>query len=419
MATKNAAGRIQAFGILIGAAAVACIAGCAQNTAVRGDEAVAGPPLALESEFMGKAIQLTYRDDFLRAGEAYFDPTSNWIIFQAEATTDPNGEYAMYVAKLNRNGDAITGIEDPIRISTPGSANTCGWFHPTKPGVVLFGTTLAPATGEETAGYQRENSDYAWAFPNEMEICTRTVRAIVDDRVTDAAVRDELLARPDVDRPVPIFERPGYDAEGSWSPDGRSILYCHVEPGRNSGDLWVYIVETGEQRPLVTEIGYDGGPFFSPDGKSITYRSDRDENDLLQIFMSDLSFDADGLPNGIAREYALTNDGHVNWAPYFSRPDGDFIAYSSSTLGHFNYEVFAVPTVRPNGNDVPPTTRITDAAGFDGLSVFSPDGALMMWTAQRSADKDERGKASSQIWIAPVKMSELPGQIQSLPVERR
>ena len=32
--------------------------------------------------------------------------------------------------------------------------------------------------------------------------------------------------------------------------------------------------------------GYDGGPFFSPDGKKILYRSDRKENDLLQVFIN-------------------------------------------------------------------------------------------------------------------------------------
>ena len=31
--------------------------------------------------------------------------------------------------------------------------------------------------------------------------------------------------------------------------------------------------------------GYDGGPFFSPDEKMICYRSDRQLNDLLQIYV--------------------------------------------------------------------------------------------------------------------------------------
>ena len=39
-------------------------------------------------------------------------------------------------------------------------------------------------------------------------------------------------------------------------------------------------------RQITDAPGYDGGPFFSPDGKRIIYRSDRKENDLLQIFVN-------------------------------------------------------------------------------------------------------------------------------------
>ena len=65
---------------------------------------------------LSDVVQLTR--DFERAGEAYFSPDGNWIIFQAT----PKGEkqYAMYVAKLQRTkaGD-ITGADTPKRISPP------------------------------------------------------------------------------------------------------------------------------------------------------------------------------------------------------------------------------------------------------------------------------------------------------------
>jgi len=62
--------------------------------------------------------------------------------------------------------------------------------------------------------------------------------------------------------------------------------------------------------------GYDGGPFFVPDGKRIVYRSDRKGNDLLQIFVADLKFDAKGDITGITNERQLTDDANVNWGPY-------------------------------------------------------------------------------------------------------
>src|SRR5690242_9096317 len=73
---------------------------------------------------LSDVVQLT--KDFERAGEAYFSPDMNWIIFQAT----PKGEkqYAMYVARLLRSGDRISGADVPVRISPPNSRNTCGFF---------------------------------------------------------------------------------------------------------------------------------------------------------------------------------------------------------------------------------------------------------------------------------------------------
>src|SRR5204863_4783088 len=129
--------------------------------------------------------------------------------------------------------------------------------------------------------------------------------------------------------------------------------------------------------------GYDGGPFFSPDNKRICYRSDRRGDDLLQLFVADLDFDKDGVPVGSKREQALTDNPHVNWAPFW-HPSGQFIVYGTSELGHTNYEVFAVEV--PGSDDVPVypdrlrRRRITHADGADILPVFSDDGRYMMWT---------------------------------------
>ena len=84
----------------------------------------------------------------------------------------------------------------------------------------------------------------------------------------------------------PIFETPGYTAECSWSPDGRSILYAQVDPeksealGRPDADLFIYDEKLKTHTPLVIAEGYDGGPFFSPDGRWICYRSERRGDNL-------------------------------------------------------------------------------------------------------------------------------------------
>jgi TolB protein len=107
------------------------------------------------------------------------------------------------------------------------------------------------------------------------------------------------------------------------------------------------------------------------------------------------------VPTGISREVQLSDDGHVNWAPFW-RPSGDWRVYAPSRAGRHNYEVFAIPALDASGEPVEDGTpvRVTHANGFDGLSVFSADGRHMLWTSQRGdlGPGDER--PTSQVWIA-------------------
>jgi TolB protein len=347
---------------------------------------------------------LTTPGEFTKAGEAYFNPDASWIIFQAVPEGQPkDAHYQMYVAKLERDeGGRVTGLGETIRVSPEGSANTCGWFNPRAPHSVIFGSTVEPFTASETAGYQRDTSEYEWLFPREMDIVTRTIPAIFYDQLPEGTDDLRVSWGEEARRPVRLFERDGYDAEGAYSPDGRYIVHTHVDPGSGDGDIYIFDTFTGENHPIITEPGYDGGPFFSPDGKRITYRSDRQGNDLLQLFIADLAFDDSGAPS-LARERAITRNRHVNWAPYWD-PSGEFLVYTTSEIGHRNYEVFSIEVPAADDPEVSPSElkrrRITDAAGFDGMPVISPDGSLLMWTTQRREGSSDPG--SSQVWIAEI-----------------
>ena len=361
---------------------------------------------AAESGILTDYVQLTSEKDFTKAGEAYFDPTGNWIIFQAvPRPTDgskPDQHYSMYVAKLSRNSHGVvTGLEEPILLSKPGSANTCGFFHPTEPGLVIFGTTTTPPADNQPAGYQRGSSKYNWQFPVEMEVVIGVVGEIMGKRIADA---DEAEAHHWV-RTAPLWTRPGYDAECGYSPDGRFIVYTRVDPKTGDGDLYVFDTETNSHTALVVEKGYDGGPFFSPDGKWITYRSDRRGDNMLQVFVAELSFDANGAPNGIKRELKVTDNDQVNWAPFWS-PNGEYLVYATSEVSHRNYEVFSIEAPVGDASNKKPgdlaRRRITFADGFDGLPVFSDDGSMMMWTSQRGPLFDGEERPTSQVWLAEV-----------------
>ncbi|MDX2147856.1 MAG: hypothetical protein SFZ23_10070 [Planctomycetota bacterium] len=364
-------------------------------------------------------VQLTFREQFVKAGEAYFSPDARHVIFQAIQTPPAGGEpeahYAMFVASLTLDGSGrVVGLGPALRLSPPGSANTCGWFHPTEPGRVLYASTLVPPAAEDRPGFQVGSNRYVWQFPQEMEIVEQRFRVSPDGSLE--------IASP----PTALFERPRYDAEGSWSSDGRYVLYAHIEearpaPGEQAFDqdanLYIFDAKTGAQHALVVAPGYDGGPFFAPESSPsagmICYRSDRAGDDKLQLFVATLKRDAAGVPAGIEREYQLTSNDHVNWGPFW-HPSGRFLVYATSEVGHRNYEVFAIDVDRAamekqaqGARHEARRWRVTHAPGADVLPVFSTDGRWMMWTSQRHGKAPGEERASSQLWLAEWVQAEL------------
>lgn len=408
--------------------------------------AVPGPaapaqPASSEAPYLTGAVQLTFPAKFSKAGEAYFDHQSppQWIIFQAVPADSSETAYSMFVARLTRDASGnITGLDEPVRISAPGSANTCGWFHPVVPGMVLFASTVTAPSEQEPAGYSRDRQRYQWQFPKEMRIVTDVYKPITQAALDDEVNRDATIKRVTEwfnqqvppDNPLgpeeaekmlriaagqgkpgtktgselarPGDAKEGYMAEGSIAPDGRHVLFTFRDPASGEADLWVFDVRpTAVPRftKVVSAPGYDGGGFFSPDGKRLCYRSDRQGNSELQIFVADLTFDAadPAKITGSTNERQLTSDaGSVNWAPYWSR-DGQYLVYASSVQGHQNYELYALKVSDPSVR-----ARVTTAPGFDGLPAFSDDGALLMWTSQRAGAAPGEARPSSQLWIAKV-----------------
>lgn len=380
-----------------------------------GGDVVNDDPKA-EGKFLGEIRQLTFAEDWAKAGESYFSPRGRAVVFQAvpkpDEGVDPDPHYGMYLALLQTEDgeyglDSTSELDLVTRVSALDSANTCGWFKPDS-SEIIFGSTIVPPSEDQQPGYQRGSSRYRWSFPTEMEIVQ------VDVRLRPFAVT--LKAVPELDtepKLIPkdvsvVFEKPGYTAECSYSPDGRHILYAQVdeaksnEIGRPDADIWVFDTVAQEHTILVEADGYDGGPFFSPDAKWICYRSDRRGDNLLQLFVAELAYDESGRITGISREIQITDNRDVNWAPFW-HPSGEYMVYASSQVSHGNYEVFAIPFDANEPEKKQEPVRITYASGFDGLPVFSADGEWMMWTAQRGEDRSPDGKASSQLWIAKWK----------------
>ena len=318
------------------------------------------PLTALEARSLAGLRQVT--SGLPRAGEGYFSPDGKTIVYQAYPVGYPF--YQIYVQPLDSNETRL--------ISTGRGRTTCAYFSPDAK-TILFASSHTDPQIDITEFKAREEAKqggrrrYQWDFDPNMDLYTVNFDGTGLKRLTDM---------------------PGYDAEGSYSADGRQIVFTSVRDG--DPDIYVMDADGSNVRQLTNAPGYDGGPFFSPDGKWIIFRSDRQEKDMLQIF----AVSVDG-----KTEVQLTNNlTSVNWCPYF-HPSGNYYIWSAADYSrgpasakfHLFTQELTYPDGKLTGGEV---KQITDMNRSDVLPVFSPDGKKLMWTSTRTADE------SSQLFIA-------------------
>jgi len=325
-------------------------------------------PAQQEAQHLANIRQVTF--GLPRAGEGYFSPDGQWIVYQAYPVGYPF--YQIYVQKLDE--------KEPRRISTGRGSTTCSYFSRDGQRVLFASShtdphldaTEAKAREEAAKGGRRR---YEWNFDPHMEIYECQFDGTGLKRLTDS---------------------PGYDAEGSYSSDGRQIVFTSTRDG--DPDLYVMDADGGNVRQLTNQPGYDGGPFFSPDNRWVIFRSDRQKKDMLQIY----AISADG-----KHEVQLTDDlNTVNWAPYF-HPNGKYFVWARADYTHgprsATYDLYLMPISYDDATFTGgESERITFEKGADILPVFSPDGKRLMWTrtgrlrrfAARSAAYPERVSSS-------------------------
>jgi len=312
---------------------------------------------AEEQAWFRNVRQLTNADMGLtKAGEAYFSADGKRICFQGV----PKGaeEYQIFVMELR---DGAT----PRMVSTGEGATTCSYFHPDGQRMIFAANhhdqrpPIVPEKIREAAG-SAGRSNYVWPFQPGMDIYEYTFATEKLRRLTDAE---------------------GYDAEGSFSPDGQKIIFTSMRDGPENQEIYICDADGGNARRITNVAGYDGGPFFSPDGKRIVYRSDRKGNGDMQIFVNNIEGTA---------ERAITPDDALHWCPYW-HPSGKWLIYTHARHdGRPNYDLYLL---RDDGSE---QYRVTFDTGFDGLPVFSNDGTKLMWTSKRG------GLDSAQLFIADV-----------------
>lgn len=310
---------------------------------------------ALDPQIVGPSHQISFVGP--RSGEAYFSPDGENIIFQSERYAG-NPFYQIYQMNLLNGKTQL--------LSNGKGKTTCAWYHPNMKKALFSSTHHDPQFAEKVKAELQERANpvqgkYSWSFDNwfdifELDLKTKKLKSLT--------------------------MTPGYDAEASYSPDGKWILFASNRTGYieklsaedqvlfekdPSSQMELYMMKNDgtELKRLTQHLGYDGGPFFSADGQQITWRRFNRLGTFAEIWVMNV----DG-----SQARPLTQWQSMSWAPYF-HPSGDYIIFTSNKLGYQNFELFIVATNNP-GEPV----RVSFQDGFDGLPVFSPDGKKLMWS---------------------------------------
>jgi len=332
----------------------------------------------LEAAHLSTPVRVT--DGLAKAGEGYFAPDARRICYQGVPSDYPF--YQIYVQPFDAASPAVAS---PRRISTGRGRTTCCWFSPDGTRLLFASSHLDPALDRTEAAARAQAEEdartgrrrrYQWDFDPATEI---------------------FVAPLDGGDLVRLTNSPGYDAECSYSADGKRILFVSDRDG--DPDIYVMNADGSGVKQLTNAPGYDGGPFFSPDGGWIAYRTDRLEKDMLQIHV----MRADG-----SGDVAITAGKGVHWAPYW-HPTKPWLIWTgadhSDPKQRPNYDLQMARYDTSGGTfRAGAALRLTDHEGADVLPSFSPDGTLLMWTASR----DGGGRSpASQLWVSRLDLEPL------------
>ena len=297
--------------------------------------------------------QLTFSGE---NAEAYFSPDGKKLIFQGHDGEDICDQ--IYIM------DIETGIIDLV--SNGQGVTTCSFFkYPNANKIIYSSTFLDDSACPPKPDY---SMGYVWKLYPGYDIFSADLNG---------------------SNPISLTSSPGYDAEATYSFDGKKIIYTSL----NSGDLelWTMNPDGTDKERFTDKLGYDGGAFYSHDGSKIIWRtyypqtekeiSDYQyllsENSIRPMALQLWVMNADG-----SNKKQITNNSSANFGPFFFPKDNEVIF--SSNMHDPKRRDFDLYSVNIDGSRL---ERITYFDGFDGFPMFSPNGKYLVFASNRNQKK--------------------------------
>lgn len=262
-------------------------------------------------------------------------------------------------------------------ISTGAGRTTCSYYMPGD-NQILYASTHKG--GEQCPEAPVIQGKYLWAVYDTYDIFVADLTGKIVKQLTDA---------------------PGYDAEATVSPDGKTIVFTSTRSG--DLELWTMDIDGKNQKQITFGLGYDGGAFFSPDSKKLVFRSSRpktaeeiseykellDKGFVAPTNMEIYTCNVDG-----SDLKQVTSLGKANWAPFF-HPSGNKIIFSSNHFSLRGYE-FQLFIINLDGTGL---EQITNESIFNAFPMFSPNGKQLVF----SSNRNNGGTKDTNVFIADWK----------------
>ncbi len=271
--------------------------------------------------------------------EAYFSPDGKRMICNAKM----EGDEAFFVYTLNIDGTDIKQINDR-------GEDACSYYHPD--GKSLIWTSTRDNLDLENKGNYSKPEDY----PKGAELYTSDLDGNNVKRLTT---------------------NNNYDAEVTYSPDGKKILFGRMIDGKM--DLWLMLPDGSNQHQIThTPEWQEGGAFFMPDNETIICRAwKRSDQGQRGLPMAIFTFKDDGTDRK-----QITDAETTNWAPFPALDSKHFVFVK--VLPPHNYEIFLM------NMETGKQQQLTFNKAFDGFPAISPDSKTLSFSSSRGAKPGER-----------------------------